>query len=251
MIPLIVRIIRKIKRLPKELYLRWRWWNTIKYLYNKDGIEFGGPTELFYHPMHRMMLYPYIQSLDGCNIFENNFFQNDLDSTFTYYKGRTGSRFNIDTANTESLKKITRKYNFILSSHHIEHIANPIKAIIAWKEILTNSGYILAIIPNKEHTFDKKRPLTKMSHMIEDYTNNIGEDDITHTQEQLDLQDWSMCGMHDFENLSKINEKTRVVHHHCFDTNLVQSLFEYCGYITTQCYYAGNGNIVYLGKKAS
>ncbi len=249
MITFILRVTRKIKRMPTEARLQWKWWATIRPLYNKDGIEFGGPTELFYHPMHRMKLYPYIRSLDGCNIFENNFFQNNLSSVFTYYKNKTGECFNVDTADTESLKKITKKYDFILSSHHIEHIANPIKAITAWKEILRPSGYVLAIIPHKEHTFDKMRPLTALDHIITDYNNNTKEDDQTHIKEQLALQDWSMCGMKDFENLSKRNLETRVVHHHCFNPELVKSMFEYSGYKTIQCYYIGNGNIVYLGQK--
>lgn len=243
------RVLRKIKRLPLEIYRGILWQATIWHLRGKDGIEFGGPTELFYHPMHRMMLYPYIRSLDGCNLFEDNFFQKNLDKTFTYYKDRCGERFNVDTANPESLKTIPKTYDFILASHHIEHIANPIRALRAWKSILKKNGLVLAIMPHKDDTFDRKRPLTPLAHMIEDYEKNMSEADTTHIEEQLRLHDWSMGGMPDFERLSAQNDRTRVVHHHCFDTRLVQDLFEFSGYTTLQCYYIGNGNIVYLGKK--
>lgn len=249
MFKFILRVLRKIRRMPQECAKQWKWWDTVRFLYNKDGIEFGGPTELFYHPMHRMKLYPYIKSLDGCNIFENNFFQSNLNSIFSYHKNKTGVCFNVDTADIESLKNIKKKYDFILSSHHIEHIANPIKAITAWKDILKKDGYVLAILPHKEYTFDKMRPLTKLSHIIEDYKKNTLESDSTHIQEQIKLQDWSMCGMKDFENLSKRNAETRVVHHHCFNTQLVKEMFEYAKYRTVKCYYIGNGNIVYLGQK--
>ncbi len=246
---LLRRIVRRIQRTPGIMHRHYLWFTTVKHLYKKDGIEFGGPTELFYDKQHRMMLYPYISSLDGCNLFEDNFFQNNLSDVFTYYKKKSGKRYNVDTALLEDLKKIPKKYDFIVASHHIEHIANPLKALMQWKEILKPEGYILAIMPHKDDTFDRKRPLTKMSHLVQDYTSNMGEDDMTHRDEQVALHDWTMGGMKNFEELSRNNKATRVIHHHCFDTALVREMFEFCGYKTLQNYYIGNGNIVYLGKK--
>ena len=245
---LALRILRKIKRTPQELTMSWKWWNTIHHILNKDGIEFGGPTELFYDRRHRMMLYPYIRSLDGGNIFEDNFFQNELTNTFTYYKKKAGRRFNVDAASRDSLSRIDNTYDFILSSHQIEHIANPIQALIDWKKLLKKNGYVLAILPHKEYTFDHRRPLTTIEHLLEDLQNKTKEDDRTHIQEQIEFHDWEYGGLPGFEELSKKNDKTRVIHHHCFDTDLVKKMFESAHYTTIQCYYMKDGNIVYLGK---
>lgn len=245
------KVFHKIKRVPVVAIKHIRWFLTIRYIYNKNGIEFGGPTELFYHPMHRMMLYPYVKSLDGGNIFEDNFFQNSLSSTFTYYKNRSGIQYSLDIADEKSISLLPSTYDFILSSHNIEHIANPISALILWKRILKQGGYVLAVMPHKEYTFDRKRPYTTLEHLIDDYKKNTQEDDMTHREEQVLLHDWTMGGMKDFEELSLQNGKTRVIHHHCFDTELVRNMFEYAGYTTLKSYYIGDGNIVYLGKVIS
>ena len=139
--------------------------NIIQVLNNKHGLEFGGPTELFSNPSHNMLLYPHV-TLDGGNIFENNHFQNIITDTYNYY-GKIGNQFNVDCADPY-LDKILppTKYDFIVTSHVIEHIANPINAIKNWLNLLKNDGYVLSIIPDYRYCFDRKRPLTTIQHMI-------------------------------------------------------------------------------------
>lgn len=222
--------------------------DIIKILKDKNGIEFGGPTELFYNSIFNMMLYNHV-NLDGGNIFENNYFQNNIDENNYTYGGKVGRQYNIDCTSEYDIKKIEKKYDFILTSHVIEHIANPIKTLLSWNEILKNDGYILSIIPDYKFCFDRNRPLTTIKHLIDDYNNNINENDITHIEEQLKLHDWSMGGHKDFNNLCKNNEQTRVVHHHTFDFQLCKELFEYCGYKNIITYKQDELNIVILCQK--
>ena len=72
-------------------------------------------------------------------------------------------------------------------SHCIEHIANPLKAISEWKRILKDNGLILLIVPHKDKTFDHNRPITSLSHLIEDMKTDVQEDDSTHLPEILEL----------------------------------------------------------------
>lgn len=77
----------------------------------------------------------------------------------------------------------------MLSSHNIEHLANPLKAIKEWKRVVKPNGYFLFVVPNKEGTFDHLRPVTTIDHLIQDLKNDIKEDDNTHFEEVLELHD--------------------------------------------------------------
>ena len=215
-------------------------------LKDKQGIEFGGPTELFSLPKHGMNLYDHVY-LDGGNIIKENYFQTDLGSNFLYGE-KLGKQFDVDCTNELQLSKL-KKYDFVVSSHAIEHFANPIKTLKLWeKYLLKDGGYILTIIPDYEYCFDRKRPLTTMEHLIEDYNSDIGEDDTTHIQEQKDLHDWSYGGHPQFYELADKNYLTRVVHHHTFDIELVEDLFDYCGFKKVVSYKHDELNIVNLSK---
>ncbi len=217
--------------------------NTLK---NKEGIEFGGPTELFSNPGYGMHLYPHV-FLDGGNIISENYFQSNLGSNFIY-SDKIGKQFDIDCTNEKQLSTL-KKYDFIVTSHAIEHFANPIKTLKLWqKYVLKKDGYILSIIPDREFCFDRKRPLTTIEHLIQDFESDIGEDDTTHIQEQKDLHDWSYGGHHQFYELCEKNHLTRVVHHHTFDVELVEEMFSYAGFENLISYKQDELNIVNLSK---
>lgn len=215
-------------------------------LSNLKGIEFGGPTELFSEPQHNMLLYPYV-NLDGGNIISNNYFQTNISSNFIY-GDKIGRQYDVDCTNEDQLKKL-RKYDFVVSSHAIEHFANPIHTLKSWEKYLLNSGgYILSIIPDYQYCFDRNRPLTTIDHLIADYVEDVGEGDTTHIEEQKQLHDWSYGGHHQFYELCKINHLTRVVHHHTFNIELVEELFAYCGFEKILSFKHDELNIVNLSK---
>lgn len=213
----------------------------------KTGIEFGGPTELFSNPNYNMNIYPHVE-LDGANIFEDNHFQKITENF--YYGGKIGKQYNIDCVNEDQLSKLEKKYDFILTSHVIEHIANPIKSLHLWKKyVLRDGGFIVSVIPDYQYCFDRKRPLTSLDHLIEDYFSGVDEDDNTHIEEQKKLHDWTCGGHKDFYKLCDKNGATRVVHHHTFNINLVEEMFEYCGFEKILSFKHDDLNIVNLSKR--
>lgn len=218
----------------------------INSLKNKSGIEFGGPTELFSSPGYGMHLYPHVD-LDGGNIIKNNYFQSNLGSNFLY-GDKLGKQFDVDCTNEDQLKKL-KKYDFIVTSHAIEHFANPIHTLKLWEQhVLKPGGYVLSIIPDYQYCFDRKRPLTTIDHLIADYIEDVGEDDKTHIEEQKELHDWSYGGHPQFYDLCEINDLTRVVHHHTFTIELVEELFAYCGFKKILSFKQDELNIVNLSK---
>jgi SAM-dependent methyltransferase len=111
-------------------------------------------------------------------------------------------------------------YGAVIQAHVIEHLANPLRAIAAWKRVLTADGVLLMIAPHKQGTFDHRREVTALDHIVADYERSTGEDDLTHLEETLALHDRSRDGeggsQAEWEARRRDNFNTRLIHHHVF-----------------------------------
>lgn len=199
---------------------------------NGNGIEIGGPSTIF--QKHNILpIYPKAHTLDNCNFNTNTIWNTNLVAGVSYVYNSTrpvGYQYIMDAANLDQIASET--YSFLISSHVLEHIANPLKALQEWLRVLKTDGYLILVIPHKEGTFDHKRPTTSLEHLIKDFQENIGEDDLTHLTEILDLHDLSRdphAGSYEtFKRRSLDNVHNRSLHHHVFTTPLVKALMEYC-----------------------
>jgi hypothetical protein len=99
---------------------------------------------------------------------------------------------------------------------------------------LKKNGLLLLILPHKDGTFDWRRPTTTLAHMIEDYERGVGEDDLTHLQEVLQLHDLSRdpdAGRkEEFRIRCEENRIHRAMHHHVFDTMTAVATVSYAGF---------------------
>jgi SAM-dependent methyltransferase len=57
------------------------------------------------------------------------------------------------------------EFDFLLASHVIEHMPDPIKALREWVRVA--STYVFLVVPHRERTFDRDRPLTRLSELVE------------------------------------------------------------------------------------
>lgn len=218
-----------------------------KLLGKKNGIEFGGPTALFSDKNFNFQIYNYLK-LDGANLFNENYFQQPKNEKFEYGNS-TGKQFEVDVSSYSSLQILKKKYGFILNSHLIEHLANPLNSLKLWHGVLEEDGYLISVVPDYRYSFDRKRPLTQLEHFIQDYQNKVSENDTTHVDEQLRLHDWELGGMDNFEELVKKNEETRVLHHHTFTKKTLIELLELANFTTIISFKIDKLNIVNIAKK--
>lgn len=127
-----------------------------------------------------------------------------------------------------------QSYEFLLSSNCLEHIANPIKALMEWKRIIKPGGAVVLVLPNKVSNFDHKRPTTPFTHLVEDFEKNTSEHDLTHLDEILGLHDLSMDppagSLEQFRARSLDNFNNRTLHHHVFDLHVMQNMLAYAGF---------------------
>jgi SAM-dependent methyltransferase len=60
-------------------------------------------------------------------------------------------------------------YDFCISNHVLEHLEDPMKALLNWLRILKPQGLLYMAIPLPYNIIDKHRQPTAISHIIEDY----------------------------------------------------------------------------------
>lgn len=199
---------------------------------NKCGLEIGGPSGIF-RDAGALPLYRYVAALDNCVFAGQTIWDERPEGmTFSYHPRKPlGRNFIKDATDLSGIGNST--YDFILSSHALEHIANPIRALKEWIRVVKPGRALIIVLPNYRYTFDWRRPLTPISHMMHDYDAGITEADETHLQENLELRDFSRdpncSGPAEFKRWALSNARYRALHHHVFDENNSRELLEASG----------------------
>jgi SAM-dependent methyltransferase len=198
------------------------------------GLEVGGPTGLF-EPSGPIPIYALAERLDNCNFQSWTVWGPEFveGPTFAFAQDKKPGYQYIGEASDLS-RLASSSYDFVCSSHTLEHCANPVKALREWARVLKPNGHLLIILPHKDGTFDHRRPVTRLSHLIEDERNCVDEHDLTHLPEILALHDLAMDPPSgtpaEFRDRSMLNYENRCLHQHVFDTALVVSLLDHCGF---------------------
>lgn len=202
-------------------------------LRDKDGIEIGGPSQVF-TAKGLFPVYPIAGRLDNCNYGGTTVWEGKIKEGQTFQFARNkpaGRQYVVEATAMECVPSLS--YDFVLSSHVLEHTANPILALSEWIRLLKDHGLLVLLLPHKEGTFDHRRPVTTMQHLISDFNADMAEDDLTHMPEIMALHDldrdpeagdWAT-----FKARSMRNAENRCFHHHVFDTQLAVSLVDYMG----------------------
>jgi len=142
--------------------------------------------------------------------------------------------------------------DFVCSSHVLEHIANPFKAIGEWKRVVRDGGVIYAGVPDKRHTFDHARERTPLSHLIDDFNRDVDQTDETHAAEFLKGCDYEMAdGPRRDELLKKVrNNPISTIHHHVWVVDDVAEIFEHMGLQVIYGPVLHHGTIHIIGRKS-
>ena len=74
-------------------------------------------------------------------------------------------------------------FDYVFSSHVLEHMPNTIGTLREWLRILKPGGILALRLPHGERTFDEGRPLTTLQHHVSDDAGHVGYEDETHWAE--------------------------------------------------------------------
>ena len=220
-------------------------------LRGKKGLEIGGPSSQFslrgYFPV-----YLFAERVDGVNFSTETVWEGVIREGDTYkYHNKTGFQFVKEATDLGSID--SDSYDFILSCHSLEHIANPLLAIAEWKRILKPGGLLILILPDKEHTFDFNRPYTTVRHLVDDYVNNTTENDTTHFEEIIQLheigRDPGTSSKEELVTLLKDNYNNRRAHHHVFSLDVIGEALQYSSFRVLHQQKAPPFHLITVAKK--
>lgn len=221
------------------------------YFVDKVGLEIGGPSGIFRNKQI-LPIYQLAKRIDGVNFSTQTVWENNVQAGETYKYGtdKTGYQYIMEASDLFAIAD--EQYDFIVSSHSLEHYANPLKALKEWQRVIRRGGVILAVVPDKRVTFDWRRDITTFDHLLKDYEANVGEEDQTHYNEIMLLHDLSKDpGVESYEHFmmrSSKNYENRCLHHHVFNLELLQQMFTHLGMkiIYTDSYLP---SLIILGEK--
>ena len=202
------------------------------YFTDKVGLEIGGPSAIF-GDEQILPVYRLARRIDGVNFSNHTVWEKNIAAgeTYEYTTNKMGYQYILEASDLSAID--SDQYDFILSSHSLEHCANPIKTLKEWQRVIRKGGVILVAVPDRRVTFDWRRRVTTFDHLLMDYEGNVGEDDQTHFDEIMHLHDLSKdIGAKDHEHFrarSLNNYENRCLHHHVFDDNLLKQIFTYIG----------------------
>ena len=197
------------------------------------GLEIGGPSPIFARA-GLLPLYHIAGRIDNCNFAGRTVWEGAITEgdSFTFDARKPpGRQFIVEGADLRMIQ--SGIYDFVLSSHMLEHTANPLRALAEWARVLKPRGGLVLVVPHRDGTFDHRRPVTTMQHLMQDFERGVGEDDLTHLEEVLQLHDVSRDpgarGIN-FRDRARRNAELRTIHHHVFDTSLVVGLVSTAGF---------------------
>jgi SAM-dependent methyltransferase len=197
------------------------------------GLEIGGPSSVF-RDDGALPLYRYLKALDNCVYSVETIWEGKRAEglTFSYHTLKENG-FNFIREATDLQGIADHRYDFVLSSHSLEHTANPVKALKEWVRVVKPGGALVILLPDYRKTFDHRRRPTPLSHMLDDYNLGKDESDLTHLDEILEFHDLSrdrVAGSKDaFRERSLRNLENRCLHHHVFDALNSRQLLEATG----------------------
>lgn len=198
------------------------------------GLEIGGPSN-FFSSKGPMPIYEFATGLDNVTFNTETKWEGEVQPGRTYHfreLKQPGNQWILEASQLSGLASET--YDFVISSHMLEHTSNPIKALKEWKRVLKTNGKLLLVIPHRDGTFDHLRPVTTISHMIKDFNANADEGDSSHLDEILSLHDLKrdpgQQSRAEFQSWILNNHKNRGAHHHVFDSFVAAELVNFSGF---------------------
>ena len=200
---------------------------------NGVGLEIGGPSAIFGID-GPLPVYRFARRIDALNYAAETFW-----SQFAEHGYQPAPHLEIGQQKAQDSDRLddlpSGTYDFLAASHVLEHLANPIKTLGQWVNCVRPGGAAILVVPAKARTYDRDRPDTSLDHLIEDYLNDVGEDDRTHFAEVLRYHnlalDSTVGSRRHLLDRTVANFSNRILHHHVFTLDLLKSVGELAGLI--------------------
>jgi SAM-dependent methyltransferase len=108
-------------------------------------------------------------------------------------------------ADASSIPICDAQFDFLISSHCLEHVPNTLRTLKEWARVIRPNGILFLVLPHCERTFDRYRARTTLEHHIQDL-DRVGnaKSDPSHFEE---MKNGWLLNAESFEEQKRIYEK--------------------------------------------
>ena len=106
--------------------------------------------------------------------------------------------------------------DFVIASHVLEHLAEPLGMLLECHRVLRPGGTLLILLPDRRRTSDSRRPPTTLEHLVAEHERGVTEVDDEHLAEFLTLAWRKDLSDPDVRERLFAEQRQRSVHVHCW-----------------------------------
>lgn len=145
--------------------------------------------------------------------------------------------FSIDiNADATSIPRPDGAYDYVISSHCLEHIPDTLKGLMEWTRVLKPGGILFLMLPHAHRTIDRGRVVHPLQHHLDDYAKAVDLSDDTHHDEFLNITmanviEMRMGSSDEQAGIFEYSEKLAKgqVHFHCWTQHEMVDILRHLG----------------------
>lgn len=114
--------------------------------------------------------------------------------------------------------------DFVVANHVLEHVEDPLRALVAISRVLTSGGFAFIALPDKRFTFDRARAITPLWHIVRDFRDGPQWSRHAHYRDWARHVDRAM----DVEGrAAEMERHGQNIHFHVWDFAAMSEMFDY------------------------
>jgi SAM-dependent methyltransferase len=107
--------------------------------------------------------------------------------------------------------------DFVIASHLLEHLANPLAQLEDMHRVLKRGGVALIFLPDRRYTFDRQRSPTPLDHLMADYRDHVTVVSDEHLEDHLRKTGvWQESWTEEDRRREFAFNRDRSIHVHCW-----------------------------------
>jgi SAM-dependent methyltransferase len=191
-----------------------------------SGVELGAGTSPF------PLAFPgaTVTYLDHFEPDESRELHPELGDDYTFRKPDVTCNFDADR-----LRMLDdASQDFVVASHLLEHLANPIGMLDEIHRVLRPGGIALVLLPDMRRTFDRARTATPLDHLVAEFEAGVSEVDDVHIHDFLEATETPDDFAHLVVDAAPADRKRlfewhrlRSIHAHCWSETDFQPVIDY------------------------
>jgi SAM-dependent methyltransferase len=176
------------------------------------GVELGPG----HHPMPLLFSDSTVRYVDRWDREQNRALFPDVADGSTFTTPDVIANLDIDR-----LSALTdESQDFVIASHLLEHLANPLAQLEDIHRVLKRGGVALIFLPDRRYTFDRQRSPTPLDHVIADYRDHVTVVSDEHLEDHLRKTGvWQESWTAEDRRREFAFNRDRSIHAHCWSAD--------------------------------